>query len=79
MILWGFIPDTPWPTSNVIKKVSFVLFLKMRPYDLFQPFLLNGCHGNHDRYEIFVANILKLLKGAKFDYDQTEEENVITN
>ena len=26
-----------------------------------------------------LANILKLFKGAKFDYDQIKEENVTTN
>ena len=25
----------------------------------------------------FLVNILKLFKGAKFDYDQVNEENVI--
>ena len=28
---------------------------------------------------IFLVNIFKLLKGAKFDYDQIKEENVIGN
>ena len=27
----------------------------------------------------FLVNIFKLLKGAKFDYDQIKEENVIRN
>ena len=27
----------------------------------------------------FLVNILKLLKGSKFDYDQIKEENVIRN
>ena len=26
----------------------------------------------------FLVNILKLFKGAKFDYDQIKEENVIS-
>ena len=28
---------------------------------------------------ILLVNILKLFKGAKFDYDQIKEENVIRN
>ena len=28
---------------------------------------------------IFGENIFKLLEGAKFDYDQIKEENVIRN
>ena len=27
----------------------------------------------------FLVNVLKLFKGAKFDYDQIKEENVIKN
>ena len=27
----------------------------------------------------FLVNVFKLLKGAKFDYDQIKEENVIRN
>ena len=27
----------------------------------------------------FLLNILKFFKGAKFDYDQIKEENVIRN
>ena len=49
----------------------------MRPQGPFQSFLSNRSHRNHDRYEHFDFNILKLFKGAKFDHDQKKEENVI--
>ena len=42
----GFIPDTPSPTSNVIKK-GFICI----PSSLYLVILLSGCHGNGHCYE----------------------------
>ena len=58
-------------------------FIKLSKNETLRPFLVifvESLPWNHDRYKNFnsnLVNILKLFKGAKFDYDQRKEENVM--